>query len=91
MLPEESPAVIIESKVAEDGGTARDKAARIKNAADAAKDRGLLPCAVVDGKGWSERPNALVDVVVATDGRTYSLSTLSHLLDIPEIIDLVST
>lgn len=89
VLPEESPTVIIESKVAEDGGTARDKAARIKNAADAAKDRGLLPCAVVDGKGWSERPNALVDVVIATDGRTYSLSTLPHLLDIPEIIDLI--
>jgi len=89
VLPEESPTVIIESKIAEDGGTARDKAARIKNAADAAKERGLLPCAVVDGKGWSERPNALVDVVIATDGRTYSLSTLPHLLDIPEIIDIM--
>ena len=88
VLPQESPTVIIESKVGEDGGTVRDKAARIKNAADAARDRGLLPCAVVDGKGWSERPNALVDVVVATEGRTYSLSTLDHLLDIPEIIDL---
>ena len=81
--------MIIESKVAEDGGTARDKAARIKNAADAARDRGLLPCAVVDGKGWSERPNALVDVVIATEGRTYSLTTLPHLLDIPEIINLM--
>lgn len=89
VLPEKSPTVIIESKVAEDGGTARDKAARIKNAADAARDRGLLPCAVVDGKGWSERPNALVDIVIATEGRTYSLSTLPHLLDIPEIIDLM--
>ena len=88
VLPEESPTVIIESKVAEDGGTARDKAARIKSASHAAKDRGLLPCAVVDGKGWSERPNALVEVVIATEGRTYSLSTLPHLLDIPEIIDL---
>ena len=47
--------MIIESKVAEDGGTARDKAARIKNASEAAKARGLLPCAVIDGKGWSER------------------------------------
>ncbi|MCY3788301.1 MAG: hypothetical protein OXH63_05880 [Gemmatimonadetes bacterium] len=89
VLPEESPTVIIESKIAEDGGTARDKAARIKNAADVANDRGLLPCAVVDGKGWSERPSALVDVVIATNGRTYSLSTLDHLLDIREIIDLM--
>ena len=87
VLPEESPTLIIESKVAEDGGTARDKAARIKNAAEAAKDRGLLPCAVVDGKGWSERPQALLEVVIATDGRTYSLTTLAHLLDIPEIAE----
>lgn len=87
VLPEESPTVIIESKVAEDGGTARDKAARIKNAAEAAKARGLLPCAVIDGKGWSERPKALLDIVIATDGRTYSLATLAHLLDIPEIAD----
>lgn len=87
VLPEESPTVIIESKVAEDGGTARDKAARIKNAAEAARARGLLPCAVVDGKGWSERPRALLDVVIATDGRTYSLRTLAHLLEIPEVAE----
>ena len=86
VLPEESPTVIIESKVAEDGGTARDKAARIKNASESARERGLLLCAVVDGKGWSERPSALVDVVMATEGRTYSLLTLAHLLDIPEIV-----
>ena len=91
VLPEESPTVIIESKVAEDGGTARDKAARIKNAAEAAKARGLLACAVVDGKGWSERPKALLDVVIATDGRTYSLTTLAHLLDIPEVAEQHST
>ncbi len=78
---------LIESKVAENGGTARDKAARIKNAAEAAKARGLLPCAVIDGKGWSERPTALLDVVIATDGRTYSLTTPEHLLDMPEIVE----
>ena len=54
--------------------------------AQAAKARGLLPCAVIDGKGWSERPGALVDIVIAaTDGRTYFLATLAHILEIPEI------
>ena len=91
VLPEESPTVMIESKVAEDGGTARDKASRIKNASEAAKARGLLPCAVVDGKGWSERPKALLDIVIATDGRTYSLTTLAHLLGIPEIAEQHAT
>lgn len=87
LLPDNSPTVTIESKVAEDGGTARDKAARIKNGSEAAKAKGLLPCAVIDGRGWSERPSALADIVIATDGRTYSLTTLAHLLDIPEVAD----
>ena len=39
---------------------------------------GLVVCALVDGKGWSERPGALVDVVIATDGRTYSLQTMKQ-------------
>ena len=88
VLPEETPTVIVESKVGEDGGTVRDKAARIKNMADMAKARGLLACAVVDGKGWSERINALADVVIATEGRTYTLTTLPQLLEIPEIAAL---
>ena len=91
VLPEESPTVIVESKVGEDGGTVRDKAARIKNMADMAKARGLLACAVVDGKGWSERINALADVVIATEGRTYTLTTLPQLLEIPEIAALRTT
>lgn len=84
-VPDDSPTVIIESKVVEDGGTARDKASRIKNLADAAKHRGVLACAVVDGKGWQERLGALADVVIATEGRTYSLATLPQLLEIPEV------
>ncbi|MYI55501.1 MAG: hypothetical protein F4062_00450 [Acidimicrobiia bacterium] len=90
-LPLDSPTVVIESKVAEDGGTARDKASRIINLARAAEERGLLACAVIDGRGWSERANALADVVIATQGRTYSLATLHHLLDIPDIDALRGT
>ena len=91
VVPDDSPAVIIESKVVEDGGTARDKASRIKNLADAAKHRGVLACAVVDGKGWRERLSALADVVIATEGRTYSLATLPQLLELPEIDALRGT
>lgn len=90
-LPQDSPTVVIESKVAEDGGTARDKASRIINLARAADERGLLACAVIDGRGWSERTNALADVVIATQGRTYSLATLHHLLEIPDIDSLRGT
>jgi hypothetical protein len=91
VIPDDVPAVVIESKVAEDGGTARDKASRIKNLADAGRRAGLVVCALIDGKGWSERAAALVDVVIATEGRTYTLSTLNHILDIAEIAGLRGT
>jgi hypothetical protein len=91
VIPDDSPAVVIESKVAEDGGTARDKSSRIKNLADAGRSAGLVVCALVDGKGWSERPSALVDVVIATEGRTYTLSTLTRVLGVAEIAGLRGT
>ena len=85
LIPDENPTVIVESKVAEDGGTVRDKAARIQRLAGVAAQRGLLLCAVVAGKGWSERLSALADVVIATNGRTFSLATIEHLLEVPEV------
>jgi hypothetical protein len=91
VIPEHEPAVIIESKVAEDGGTARDKAARIQALAIAGRRAGLAVCALVDGKGWGERPSALVDVVIATEGRTYSLSTLMQILAVSEIASVRGT
>jgi hypothetical protein len=60
LLPEQSPTVVIETKVVEDGGSARDKAARIGRLAEAAGARGLVTCAVIDGKaGASERMRSL--------------------------------
>lgn len=91
VIPGDQPAVVVESKVAEDGGTARDKASRIEGLADSARRAGLVVCALVDGKGWSERAGALVDVVIATDGRTYSLQTMKQLLDVSEIAGLRGT
>lgn len=91
LLPATGPTVVIETKVGEDGGTVRDKAARIRTLAQAAGQRGLVACAVIDGKGWRERPAALVDVIIATGGRTFTLSTLEQLLGVPEIAALRGT
>lgn len=91
LIPAEAPTVIVESKIGEDGGTVRDKAARLKNLAVAGSARGLVVCAILDGKGWSERPNALADVVIATGGRTYTLQTLEHLLALPEVAAHIGT
>lgn len=91
LLPDTNPTVIIESKIGEDGGTVRDKAARVKDLAVAGSRRNLVVCAVVDGKGWTERLNSLADVVIATGGRTYTLQTLESLIGVPEIAALRGT
>ena len=88
LIPEAAPTLAVEAKVGEDGGTVRDKAARIQRMAVSANDAGLRPCAVIDGKGWSERTAALLDVIIATQGRTYTLATLDKLIDLPEIAAL---
>ena len=43
----------------------------------------------MDGKGWTERTAALLEVIVVTQGRTYTLSTLSQILQLPEIQALI--
>lgn len=91
LLPEANPTVVVESKIGEDGGTVRDKAARLKDLAAAGSRRGLVICAVVDGKGWTERLNSLADVVIATGGRTFTLETLESLISVPEVEALRGT
>lgn len=91
VLPDESPTVVIECKVCEDGGTARDKAERLQALAHAASAKGLIACVVIDGKGWRARPNSLADVVAAAEGRVYTLSTMPLLLNIPEIAALCNS
>ena len=88
VLPDESPTVVIECKVCEDGGTVRDKAERLQALAGAAQSKGLIACAIVDGKGWRERANSLVDVIAAVHGRVYTLTTLPLILEVPEIAAL---
>jgi hypothetical protein len=91
LLPDTNPTVVVESKIGEDGGTVRDKAARVKDLAVAGTRRNLVVCAVVDGKGWTERLNSLADVVIATGGRTYTLQTLDSLIGVPEVAALRGT
>jgi hypothetical protein len=46
------PAVALEAKVAEDGGTARDKAGRIERLGRMCREHGVLLVAAIDGKGF---------------------------------------
>ncbi|MGA9762639.1 MAG: hypothetical protein WBQ14_09465 [Gaiellaceae bacterium] len=84
------PRVTLEAKGADDGGTARDKAARIAAVAVRAKEHGWTPLAVIDGNGWKRR-DALVQTLEATSGLTFSLANLEQILAVPEVAALRGT
>ena len=77
--------VVIEAKVAEDGGTARDKAARIERLARLAYSKGATPIAVIDGLGFFRINDVLAPILANTQGRVYSTANLSEMLEVPEL------
>ena len=74
---------ILECKVANDGGTARDKAARFRTLRTESTRLGGVPLfAVLSGLGWRRTGDALGPVVSATDGRTFTFSTLAEMMTV---------
>lgn len=80
-----APRVVIESKLAEDGGTARDKASRIERLRHTCDERGVVLMALIDGKGFRRFNDVLLPVIRNTRGHTYTLATLDDLLVADEI------
>lgn len=75
--------VILEVKGANDGGTARDKAARFRSLRQEANRLGGVPLfAVLAGVGWRRTQDALGPVVRDTDGRTFTIATLPEMLGV---------
>jgi len=77
--------VVIEAKVAEDGGTARDKASRIERLARIAEAKNAVCIAVIDGKGFRRINDVLVPILANCKGKVFSYSNLRELLTLPEI------
>ncbi|MBC9005109.1 hypothetical protein [Micromonospora aurantiaca (nom. illeg.)] len=74
---------LLECKLVNDGGTARDKAARFSALREAAKQHGGVPVfAVLGGLGWTRTNDALGPVVQHCDGRVFTLSTLQEMLTV---------
>lgn len=74
---------LLECKMVNDGGTARDKAARFQNLRAAGQALGGVPVfAVLGGLGWTRTSDALGPVIQACDGRVFTLSTLSEMLTV---------
>lgn len=88
IIPSEyNPQVIIEAKITEDDGTARDKVTRIQHlgelslsgrANDAPKYE-VIAC--IGGRGFGVRREDMKKMLVATRGKVFTLNTLDRLID----------
>ena len=88
LVPDEHrPKVIIEAKLAEDDGTARDKVTRVQHLAELRDRRtrgGEAPfevIAAVDGRGFGIRREDVKKLLVATRGKLFSLHTITQIVD----------
>jgi hypothetical protein len=83
---------MLECKAANDGGTARDKAARFRALrAEASRLGGVPVFAVLAGLGWTRAADALGPVVRETDGRVFTMPTLPEMLTVQPFPTLLGT
>ncbi len=74
---------MLECKLTNDGGTARDKALRFERLRDEAIRLGGVPLiAVLGGLGWTRVNDTLGPVVRDCDGRVFSVSNLPEMLTV---------
>lgn len=84
LIPAEAAEVIIEAKLTEDDGTARDKVARVQtlrqyeDARPAGERRTIV--AVIDGRGFGHRVADLNRMLKACEGHVYTLAELEMLV-----------
>lgn len=84
LIPANDAKVIIEAKLTEDDGTARDKVARVQtlrqyeNTRPRAKRRTIV--AVIDGRGFGHRVADLDRMLKACEGHVYALEELEMLV-----------
>ncbi|MDR1578046.1 MAG: hypothetical protein LBT86_07465 [Deltaproteobacteria bacterium] len=86
ILPSEfNPQVIIEAKITEDDGTARDKVTRIQHLAELSAQRelrgenGFTVVACIDGRGFGARREDMRKLLLATRGKVFTPRTLKFL------------
>lgn len=93
IIPSEAnPAVIIEAKLTEDDGTARDKVSRVQNLRSLRDREGksyeIVAC--IAGRGFKVRREDIRRLLEATDGKVFTLETVDRLLDCTRIRDFVT-
>lgn len=82
---------MLECKGTNNGGTARDKALRFgRLKAESLRLGGIPLIAVLGGIGWARINDALAPVVEDSDGRVFTLSTLTTMLEVAPFPALVT-
>lgn len=86
ILPSEfNPQVVIEAKITEDDGTARDKVTRIQHLAELSEQRvrrseeGFEVIACIGGRGFGVRREDMKKLLLATKGKVFTPNMLSFL------------
>jgi hypothetical protein len=88
IVPDEyNPAAIIEAKLTEDDGTARDKVSRVQRLRTLRDEGGhsydVIAC--IAGRGFKIRREDMRRLLQATDGKVFTLSTMHLLIDCTRI------
>jgi hypothetical protein len=87
IIPSEfNPQVVIEAKITEDDGTARDKVTRVQHLAEISKVKnpnnlpGFEVVACIGGRGFGVRREDMKKLLIATQGKVFTLKTLENLI-----------
>jgi len=97
IMPDEfNPKVVIEAKITEDDGTARDKVTRIQHLAEISTARiangkpGFEAIACIGGRGFGVRREDMKKLIRATQGKVFTLQTLDRMVEYTELKSYVS-
>jgi hypothetical protein len=94
VVPDEfSPQVVIEAKIAEDDGTARDKVTRIQHLGSLSTadmppgQQKYQVIACIAGRGFRVRAEDMKKMLIATRGKVFTLKTLDRLVECSDLVN----
>jgi hypothetical protein len=87
IIPNEfNPQIVIEAKICEDDGTARDKVTRIQHLGNLSQDfarqgkTGFEVIACIGGRGFGVRREDMKKMLLATNGKVFTLKTIGKMV-----------
>ncbi len=94
IIPSEfNPQVVIEAKITEDDGTARDKVTRVQHLNELSRlaaisgKPGFQVIACIGGRGFGVRREDMKKMLFATEGKVFTLKTIERLVDCTRLIE----